>query len=111
FSAAMACLGERKDLLEKIIISEKLNTHGVYVLRLCKDGAWKNVIVDDRFPCNDDGELMYNEGGHKILWPMLIQKAAAKLVGGYQHLNKGLIVEALAMLTGEPCDHMRLQSK
>lgn len=48
---------------------------------------------------------------NKQLWVMLLEKAAAKLYGGYEALQSGLVVESLTMLTGEPCEHIDLKGK
>ena len=65
FSAALSSLGQRPDLIKKIILSEEINPNGVYVLRLCKDGGWKTVLVDDRFPCDSRKRLLFN--GVKVI--------------------------------------------
>lgn len=32
---------------------------GIYVLRFFKEFGWKYVIIDDRLPCKDGGEIVY----------------------------------------------------
>jgi calpain len=48
-----------------------------------------DVAVDARFP-TVDGKLVYaNQRGGQVLWPLLIEKAYAKLRGGYQAIAGG----------------------
>uniref|UniRef100_K1PA48 Calpain-D n=1 Tax=Magallana gigas TaxID=29159 RepID=K1PA48_MAGGI len=109
FLCAVSLLSQKKELLKDIFITESFCEEGLYQVRLCKDGNWKTVIVDDRFPCDEKGYLKYSRSQNKQLWVMLLEKAAAKLYGGYEALYSGLVVESLTMLTGEPCEHIDLK--
>jgi len=54
-------LAERKELLEKIILTKKFCKEGAYHVRLCKDGRWKIVLIDDFFPCDQHNRLLYSK--------------------------------------------------
>lgn len=34
---------------------------GIYLLRLCKDGCWTVIQVDDYLPCNKDRMLVFSK--------------------------------------------------
>ena len=35
------------------------NKNGIYNVRICKNGQWQTVILDDYFPCISVGENKY----------------------------------------------------
>ena len=55
----MAVLAERPSLVEKIFITRDYSPEGVYQLRLCIDGAWQIVVIDDLFPCDHQKRFLY----------------------------------------------------
>lgn len=59
FASALSVLAENRTLLEKIFVTKEVNSMGVYAMRLCKDGNWVDVVVDDRLPCLADGQLAF----------------------------------------------------
>ncbi|XP_067948715.1 calpain-15-like isoform X2 [Watersipora subatra] len=104
FASALSVLAERRTLLERIFVTKSINPNGVYAMRLCKDGRWVDVIVDDRLPCTSDGRLCFCKGRRKQLWVPLLEKAMAKVFGSYSALISGTTQEGLAVLTGFPCE-------
>ncbi|ORC88962.1 calpain-like cysteine peptidase [Trypanosoma theileri] len=80
---------------------------GATRVTLCRNGWWTPVVVDHYFPVLD----MRLAGGKCVgdpaeLWVGLVEKACAKLCGGYGCLSKLDTLVALGMLTGYPTNRL-----
>lgn len=41
-----------QSLIERLFFNQnQLNPNGIYRLRLCKNGEWQSVTIDDLIPC------------------------------------------------------------
>jgi hypothetical protein len=122
--------GCRPNLLERLFLSKSVNQCGAYALQLCMPTAgWEHVLLDDRFPCyshamaskqgrkansttaaawrpacgynvssnvDADGNPLH----HFEVLTALLEKAFAKVYGGYPALAGGMVHTALEALTG-----------
>ncbi|CAF3875319.1 unnamed protein product [Adineta steineri] len=107
--AALALISERPRLLEHILLTKQINSQGVYLVRICHNGLWKTIIVDDCFPCTKHKRLVFTQAKRRQLFVPLIEKACAKLFGSYSSLKSGNMLEGLQLLTGAPCDYIDLK--
>ena len=98
--SALAMLACKPGAIERIFSNPVVqdcipaHPHSLYGLRLCVDGWNREVVVDDFFPClpNSRGQLepcFLRVGAGKELWGPLIEKAYAKLRGGYAAICEG----------------------
>lgn len=110
--AAIACLAEHPDALRKLFIDREINPRGYYKLRLFHAARekWVTVGVDDRFPVKvattkllKEKKLLFLRETDNELWVCLLQKAFAKIFGGYAQLDGGHSVVAWSFLTGGNC--------
>lgn len=50
----------------KILIpNSEINPSGFYQIFLCIDGNWSPIVVDDYFPCNQNGQMVFTEVNEK----------------------------------------------
>lgn len=83
FLSALAILAERPALIERLFLTRHVNEMGIYRVKLCKNGEWQVVTVDDLFPCYPKGEPIFSKCYSNELWVLILEKAYAKLHGGY----------------------------
>ena len=55
----MAVLTENPYLLDRIFVTKEYNSQGMYILKLCVNGEWQTVVIDDRLPCTPDGRIIF----------------------------------------------------
>lgn len=119
--SALALVAERPDLLRVLLPTREVNRAGAYQVRLCHDGEWRTMLIDDLLPCvqprSPVGPVMGMPGvpafayaARRQLWVSLVEKAMAKLYGSYEALESGNTDEALATLTGYPCERLDLKA-
>lgn len=140
--AALSLIAEVPQILYKVMITKQYNPAGksskrtekkiddksilgLYRVRLCNQGIWQVVTVDDLLPVSSSNSLVFSRSKKKQLFAPLIEKALAKMHGSYMTLKSGsfdnyfrekkanIFVcihfagrcdEGLQTLTGEPCE-------
>lgn len=106
FLSALSSLAERPGMVKRLFITKDYNKEGIYKIKICKNGEWVTVTIDDYIPCRYNGGPMFSRGAGSELWVMLMEKAYAKLHGSYQALSAGFTKHAMIDLTGCPTEHV-----
>ena len=109
FLSAVSALAEYQNRVSRLILQQERSQNGAYGFAFNQTGNWKMVTVDDSLPLvkNEKGETKLL-GAHSVnseMWVSLMEKAYAKLYGGYDIIgNGGDIRHALTDLTGAPSE-------
>ena len=101
YLSAITVIGE--EYIKKCIINKNNDTnHGAYCVQFYNsDGEKEYVIIDDNFPLQSDTEWAFATSENpKEIWPMVLEKAYAKLYGSYSSIQEGKVSYALSDLTG-----------
>jgi len=95
-----AMASHKEKALHKIFIKYDIDV-GVYGIRFCVDGEWSHVIVDDWFPVDYNGDLIYAKcKDPQEVWVPILEKAYCKLHTCYEMCDGGEAVEALNVFFG-----------
>lgn len=99
--AALALDKERLPFLTGMFYPDTYSAVGAYAVKFFRRGQFITVVIDDHLPCGEDGLPTFarvNDSGD--IWAMLLEKAAAKLCGGYENLISGRPEVTVESLTG-----------
>lgn len=126
FVDAVATLAERPAALARLLpnaLPGGEDPGGCHEVRLCVDGNWRAILVDERLPVrpaaglsrcgsaekNDHELLAFGRSAGNQLWLPLLEKAYAKAYGSYNFAFPGVAInEILADLTGACIQTVRL---
>ena len=101
FLSSVANLCKFPSLIMKLFKTKEKNADGFYEILLYIDGRPQIVIVDDYLPVDKRTKRpVYAQSKGNEIWVMLLEKAWAKVNGGYANIISGLPCEALEFLTG-----------
>ncbi|XP_032365743.1 calpain-3 isoform X2 [Etheostoma spectabile] len=101
--SAIASLSQYPSLLKQVMPpgqSFQDGYNGCFTFRFWQYGQWEEVKVDDLLPTQDNKLIFLCSPEKYEFWSSLLEKAYAKLKGGYRALNMGLPHEAMVDMTG-----------
>lgn len=95
--------------MRSLFKQDKLTEDGQYDIRLYNPllEEWTVVTIDDRLPFVEKprkkGQLAFaKHTKENEFWPCLLEKAVAKFVGAYAHLDGGFEGIGMELFTGKP---------
>eukprot|EP00929_Paragymnodinium_shiwhaense_P113777 TRINITY_DN82084_c0_g1_i1.p1 TRINITY_DN82084_c0_g1~~TRINITY_DN82084_c0_g1_i1.p1 ORF type:complete len:804 (+),score=217.73 TRINITY_DN82084_c0_g1_i1:69-2480(+) len=95
-----AVVSNNPNIVKKIFIHHDMEV-GVYGIRMNLDGEFYHVIIDDYFPVDQYGRLLYASSKDKEeVWIALLEKAFCKLHTCYEMCDGGRPSEAIASFFG-----------
>lgn len=98
-------MATQPQIIKNIFISkDEGREKGFYSISLCKNGIFSEVIIDDFLPSiGQNQQLCKSEESNASLWPMMMEKAYAKLYGCYSNIGiEGFTGNAINDFTGAP---------
>jgi len=90
------------DIIPNLFVNEWCRPEfGLYVLRFFKEDRWVMVVIDDYVPCRIGTKqpIFAHSKDSSEIWPILVEKAYAKLHGGYGKIQTMGVAYCLRDLT------------
>ena len=107
FLSAIAALADYPYLIKEKFRTKSFNEEGYYEMIFFIDGEWQIVFLDDYFPYDKiKKKFAFAAPNENELWAILLEKAWAKLNGGYSNIISGFFKEPIIALTGFPTKYL-----
>ena len=101
FLSSIANLCKFPELILNLFKTKDINEEGFFEIIFYIDGIKQIVIIDDYLPIfKATKKPCFAQPHKKAIWVMLLEKAWAKINGGYANIIRGLPCEAFEFLTG-----------
>lgn len=109
--SSFVALTEFPDLIYQKFISKDPSPFGYYEVILFLDGSWQKVAIDDYLPfIKGTNKLAFTQTNDTEFWVNLLEKAWAKVNGGYVNTVLGAVADPLQALTGFPVQFFALDN-
>lgn len=107
FVVAIASITSHQQIFQRVVpvnqtFEKNQGYAGIFHFRFWQFGVWYDVVIDDYLPFNEQTNQPYcswNRQEPDEFWVALIEKAYAKINGGYQNMNGGAPIEAFTDFT------------
>ena len=107
FYHAISLLTSFPNLIAKIFKTKTINEDGLYELYIYYNGDYQILLIDDYFPfIRNSNKLLFSKPKKEEIWLLLLEKAYAKVNGGYGSLFNCDINSILILFTGFPCERL-----
>lgn len=103
--SAISSFAKDKNDLYKLFNQKNRNDAGIYSINLYSSlGVPVKVIIDDKFPfkISDNTPAFAKYSADNEIWPMLLEKAVAKLIGNFDLETQGTPNDGMFILNGGP---------
>nr|AAT77809.1 calpain alternative form [Gecarcinus lateralis] len=111
--AAVSNLTLHPHLFHVVVPRDQGFTHlyaGIFHFKFWQYGRWQEVVIDDLLPTHNGRLVFMHSRNSSEFWCALLEKAYAKLYGGYEALRGGNINESMVDLTGGVVELIDLRS-
>ena len=119
FLSVISAFLEKPEIIKSLFLSKDINESGMYCVYICKDGKYKEYIIDDYFPC-DNKKLIecFSHGEKNTIWLQILEKCYAKAYGSYSNIENNDLEKIIRDLAKAPllsldnsCEHLYLNFK
>ena len=108
FLASIASLTQYPKLIYQLFKTKSINKEGYFELIFFIDGKFQIVIIDDYLPVNKKTKkICYSKPYNNEIWLCILEKAWAKINGGYSNIIKGWMRHALQAFTSFPSQSIK----
>jgi len=97
FFGAAAALAEWPERIKRLFIDhDEYSPEGIFDVLLNVNGMNQHVVIDDRLPVDQEGDLVNARPiNDSAWWMVLLEKAYAKLNVNYANLEHGSLTQVL----------------
>ena len=100
FISALSSLSEFPNLVLQLFRTTTLPKEGTIEVCIRIEGKWTVVYLDDKFMVNKETNLpVFSTSPTKNIWGMILEKAWAKICGGYENIINGNAKEIFEAFT------------
>jgi calpain-15 len=71
FLSSLTSISEYPFIIKRIFETTEVSTYGIYGVWLFIDGLWKNIVVDEVFPCHNK-KPVFSRNNSNELWVMIL---------------------------------------
>jgi hypothetical protein len=115
FVCAVAALAEKPEMIYQLFRTKHKTSQGYFEVVLFIDGEWQVVVLDDYFVVHKSkgysSPFVFSIPNGNEIWFQILEKAWAKVNGGFTNIISGYTKDALLALTGINSERINYRAK